>query len=203
MKIQVYTAITGGFDPDRDDITCFRSYDRFVSSRMNAKIYKIMPHLFFPDAEITIWLDGNIRFAPGINIEQFVDDFLGPYDMALFNHPWRDCAYQEAMICINDGLDGKHIILSQVSQYMSDGFPKYWGLWECGVIVRRHNPKTKFYNEQWWAQICRFSSRDQISLPYIHWKTQNQVYKASIVGHTGNVREDSRFIYTKRQSSKP
>ena len=27
----------------------------------------------------------------------------------------------------------------------------------------------------WWEQICRFSSRDQISFPFCLWKTKNKI----------------------------
>ncbi len=82
MEIKVYTAITGGYEPDRNDITVCNFGYQFGSERLNAKIYKCLPHLFFTEA-ITIWLDGNIRFASDIDLEKFVEDFLCPISLPL------------------------------------------------------------------------------------------------------------------------
>lgn len=196
-KIQVYTAITGNFEPYRDDITVFRSYDRFKSDRMNAKIYKVMPHLFL-DSEITIWLDGNIRVAPGVDIDQFVNEFLGDADIAVFKHPWRSNPYQEGYVCLADRLDDPQIIDAQMRHYFSLVPEMVHDLAECGVIVRRNIARVNAFNESWWAQICRYSSRDQLSFPFVCDNHPDM----KVIMHQGNVREDSRFIYTKRQSSK-
>jgi hypothetical protein len=49
--------------------------------------------------------------------------------------------------------------------YYSRGFPKDWGLCECGFILRRHTPEVKRFNEIWWSEYCKHSSRDQLSMP--------------------------------------
>ena len=196
--IRVYTAITGSFEPVRHDIDVMTRYSRFVSPRLNAKIYKILPHLYF-DEDITIWLDGNIRFAPETNIRQFVDDFLGTYDIGVYRHFIRNCAYQEAMACKNMGLDDPQVIIEQVDYYRHHDFPEEWGLAECGVIVRRNNTNVRIFNERWWAQVCRFSSRDQISFPFVWWTREESI---NIKLNDGNVRTDERFLYNQRQSSK-
>ena len=52
-----------------------------------------------------------------------------------------------------------------------ENFPKKYGLYELPVIIRKNTEKIKKLNLRWWEQICRFSSRDQISMPYVLWKT--------------------------------
>jgi hypothetical protein len=208
MKIAVYTAITGGFEPFRDDCIVFNDYDRFKSPRLNAKIYKILPHLFLPEYDVTVWLDGNIRFAPGTDIEQFVNDWLdhGKYDLAAFAHPYRNNALQELEAVDVMGLDYKAPLVDQHKFYeriskSKIGYESH-RLAECGVLVRKNVESVRRMNEMWWAHICRFSSRDQISFPvvlYNMWRSHILTY----VLHTGNVREDKRFIYTPRQSSQP
>lgn len=198
--IKVYTAITGGFEPDRSDVQVMSKYDRFLSHRMNAKIYKIMPHLFF-EHEITVYMDGNIKFNPTVDVTDFVREFLGRNDMAVFGHPVRDCAYLEALACIYGNLDDADLILSQMNQYRHDGFPDHYGLAECGIIIRRNNAKVKRFNEAWWAQVCRYSSRDQISFPYVRWRSHQEAEWPEIMTHDGDLREDKRFIYKPRPSS--
>lgn len=199
MRIQVYTAITGAFEPKREDCVVFSAYDRFTSPRMNAKIYKCLPHIFCPEADITIWLDGNIRFSPGVDIGEFVTDFLGEADMAVFKHPYRENIYQEADVCIQSRLDDPQTIMQQMVLYNNYKFQgsKYFA--ECGLIVRRNRGLVNRFNETWWAHISAFSSRDQLSFPFAVAK--HPMLRVKL--HKGNVREDERFIYSKRQSSRP
>lgn len=201
-NIVVYTSITAGFENMRSDVLVFGSYDRFRSDRLNAKIYKVLPHLFF-DADISVWLDGNVKFAPGVDVESFVEKFLGVYDMALFRHSWRKCAYEEMKAVEDCNLDFIEVLTEQSLTYKSKQFPKDYGLWECGMIIRRHTDVVKEFNEAWWAQISRFSSRDQISFPYVLWEQRRKNNAPFIRTHQGNVRSDERFIYTQRNSSKP
>ena len=36
----------------------------------------------------------------------------------------------------------------------------------CGIVVRKNTETVNRLNEKWWAEICRGSSRDQLSFPY-------------------------------------
>lgn len=191
--IIVYTAITGNYEHERNDIVVFNQYKEFISERRNAKIYKVLPHLFL-DNEITIWLDGNISFAPNVDIEKFVDEFLGYRDIAFFMHPYRDSLKDEAETCITLKLDDEIRIRNQVGWYFSHG-PVKRHLLEAGVIVRRNTDMVNTFNEKWWAHICRWSSRDQISLPYVLSRSE-----VNYIAHPGNVRSDSRFIYKTHRS---
>ncbi len=63
-------------------------------------------------------------------------------------------------------LDDVETIIEQVKRYEDAGFAKNKGLYECGVIIRRHTKKVIELNNFWWAEYCRGSIRDQISFPY-------------------------------------
>jgi len=195
MSIKVYTAITGGFESERTDIPCYFNYDRFVSPRMNAKIYKVLPQLFFSD-EITVWLDGNIFLQQ--ESELFIRDFLGDADMAVFEHPGRNCIYQEGALCHTLGLDNRSIIRQQLEHYLMQEYPKDAGLAECGVLVRRNTDLVNAFNLHWWGQICRWSSRDQISFMYSLSKFRD----LKVRFNPSNARWDPRFKYITRPSSK-
>lgn len=181
-SIEVVTSITGDKDWIRDDqvvggavFTCFTdnpgmkssvwdikpSYSLFVDPRRNSRIHKLMIHKY-SDAKYTIWIDGNIRLL--MPPEEIVEKILGDYDMAMFMHGGRDCLYEEAIVCATLGLDDPEIIIEQAKHYEDSGFPKHRGLLSGGFIVRRNNQKTRDLNEAWWADYCRFSRRDQLSL---------------------------------------
>lgn len=158
----IYTAIAGNKDAERNDIKVFTT-DKFVSPRMNAKMFKILPHLFMED-EYSVWMDGNIY--PKKTEEEYIS-LLNGKDMAVLVHPERKCLYDEAEFCKLKGKDTAENIDPQIERYKKAGHPKGSGLWACGFIVRRHTPEMKRLCEQWWAEICAGSSRDQISFPFV------------------------------------
>lgn len=164
MNIIPYTAITGEKDTLRDDIKVFTEYDKFKDPVMNAKIYKIMPHQFL-DCDISVWMDGNIFL--NVSTEHIVKEFLKDADIAIHRHPDRDDVYDECDIAIkykNDA-DGK---IKEHKEYLKNiNYPRHDGLYNGGVIIRRHTPIIEAFNNAWWSEICKHSSRDQISLPTV------------------------------------
>lgn len=181
MKIEVITSITGDKDWLRDDqapssatFTAYTdrpyeskiwkikpAYDKFKDPRRNSRIHKLMIHKY-SDADVTIWIDGNMRFV--MPPEAIVEKYLQDYDMVMFQHGGRDCIYDEALTCAKLKLDDPEIIIEQAKHYEDEGFAKNKGLCSGFFIIRRNNEKTRAFNEYWWAGYCRFSRRDQISL---------------------------------------
>lgn len=137
------------------------AYDKFKDPRRNSRITKIMPHKY-SNADIIITIDGNMRLL--VAPEILVDRYLGDYDMAVFKHGGRDCIYDEAIEVAKLGLDDIETIIEQAKHYEDDGFAKHKGLAQGGIIIRRNNKKTQLFNEYWWADYCRYSRRDQLSL---------------------------------------
>ena len=180
--IEVITSITCGKDKLRDDqnkgsatFTAYldvpqksktwnikKAYDRFKDDRRNSRVPKILIHKY-SDADVTIWMDGRIRLLK--SPEELVKEYLGDdYDMAIYGHITRDCLYDEAMICAKYNLDDPEVIIEQAKYYEDREFAKHKGLCEGGFIIRRNNERTQAFNEAWWADYCRFSRRDQLSL---------------------------------------
>lgn len=157
----IYTANTWGKDKPAEGIKCFSRYNHFKDSRRNAKIYKVLSHLYIKD-EYSIWIDANIELKVS---EQELIDLLGEEEIAAFPHPYFDCLFDEANACMAWKKDDPEIIKKQIERYKN--FPKHAGLWACGVLIRKHTERIKRLNEQWWAEICRGSVRDQISFPYV------------------------------------
>jgi hypothetical protein len=166
--IEVYTSITGDKDAVRDDIKRFPDYDKFKNPVMNAKVYKILSHKYL-DADITIWLDGNIYLL--VPPEQVVEEWLGDADMAVFKHNHRWLLYKEVEILNQMFKDRtpwvKDEINKQIEHYYSIGIPRETKLSMCGMIIRRNSPIVNQFNEAWWAEICRWSQRDQLSFPVV------------------------------------
>lgn len=167
MNIKVYTAITDGKDKHRTDIhACYTAYDRFKNPCLNAKIYKILPHLFFNDCEWSVWVDGNVFL--NVDPRELVNEIKeNRKDIGVFRHTERDCLYKEADVCIKWKLDDEHIIKRQTERYRDYCYPECNGLYMCFLIIRRNTEYIRRKCEQWWGEITAGSVRDQISFPFV------------------------------------
>lgn len=165
VKINLYTAIVENKDRIIEQgfpITRFiDSYDKFKDPRRNSRIQKIMPHKFM-DCDFSIYIDGNRKLL--VSPEKLVERYMDGYDIVMFKHSLRDCVYDEALEVAKLGLDDPELIIEQAKFYEDHEFPKHKGLVECGFIIRRHNKRVADFNEFWWADYCRFSRRDQLSV---------------------------------------
>jgi len=146
----------------------FSSDDRF-RDRRNAKIYKVMPHLFLPNYDFWFWVD--LTHEVIMNPFEVIERFIGNAEIGLWKHTTRKCAYQEAEVVNIYDFDHRTLVDNQVEYYKSCGFPENNGLYELPVSIRKNTDKVKKLNLRWWEQICRFSSRDQISMTFVLWKT--------------------------------
>lgn len=180
----IYTVISGDKDELCDDINtqgakavCFTDNPKLKSKvweirlipnlfkdiRRDSRVVKMLPHIYFPNAEYSLYLDGNI--ISKIPIKRLISEWLKETDIAMFRHNTRNCLFDEAAECILLGLDNKQVIESHIARYT--GFKRNKGLYQGGVILRRHTDKIKRFNEMWWAEYCTGCKRDQISMPYV------------------------------------
>ena len=184
MKVIVYTAIVDNCDglpsrPKGESVafvththTKARGWEqRIVAAewgpRRTARYYKAMPHRYMPDADVWIWLDGNVQMS--VSPEAAVARWLKG-DLATFNHWDRNCLYDEAKFCAKVHKDVPFTLDEQVRRYKRAGMPKRWGLAATRVVIRRNTPEIRALNEAWWSEMERGSVRDQVSLPFVCWQ---------------------------------
>jgi hypothetical protein len=187
--VAVYTAITDGYDDlkehpraaaaqasfiafvDRPHASAtwrtLPAHAAFADPNRNAKAHKVLSHVYLPDAEYTLWVDGSVTILKPESIRELIRLHLAECDLAVFRHRVRTCVYQEASVCLQRRLDEPEVIWQQVCRYTREGYPANGGLVECSVILRRHTPAVKAFNEAWWDEICRGSRRDQLSFGYV------------------------------------
>ena len=190
--IVVYTAITNNYDILKEapieiqsgvDFVAFLDSDQIATSWQirkansefadpcrNAKRYKILPHIYFPEETYSLWIDGSVQIDFKFPIERLIDEYLKESDLAVFKHPERRCIYEEADACIRQGKDNPEIILRQIAEYRNEGYPPDNGLCECAVLLRRHTEKIRQFNEAWYQEIKNHSRRDQLSFNYVAHK---------------------------------
>ena len=148
------------------------STDEKYEHRRNAKLYKVLPTMFLSQYDYVFWVDAthDVVAKP----EELIEKYLSFSDIAVFVHRERNCAYQEMDEIDSLGYDHLDNVSRQREFYKKEGFPENYGLYELPVILRKNTFETTKLNILWWEQICRFSSRDQLSFTYCLWKQNIQ-----------------------------
>tara|TARA_R110002126_G_scaffold280677_1_gene428205 strand:- start:8117 stop:8782 length:666 start_codon:yes stop_codon:yes gene_type:complete len=135
--------------------------------RLAAKEIKILSHKHVSKYKVSIWVDGSFKQVGDLN------DFLSMSEenFVVMKHPFKVCMYAEAAACGRLEKDNINVINRQVKRYLSEGYPENNGLNMGGILLRRKNLKVSLFNNKWWHEINKGSIRDQISFPYVEWKT--------------------------------
>jgi hypothetical protein len=178
-KICVYTANINNYNehprwpdiPGIDFVTFNQAPNPGETPRMASKRYKMLPHVYLPEYEQTIWVDTTVRIISPTFVEEALAciEFTG---MALWKHPDRDCLYQEAAVSIGMPKYAHEPLLHQAAAYHDAGMPAHWGLWAAGIMARRNDDSTvRALMGSWWAEILQWGIQDQVSLPYCLWKS--------------------------------
>lgn len=164
---------------EQRDVLKFSAIDNLYNRR-NAKPYKILSAIMFPQYEYIIWEDGNhqLKKDPDLIIEEYGADI----DFLLFKHPDRKCLYQEMNAVVQWQLDYPNNVENQFRLYKSLNMPEQYGLFEMSTFIVKTSDAVKELQLMWWEQICRFSSRDQISLPFCLWKMGERIKKKRLKG---------------------
>ena len=226
-KKVVYTSVFGNYDdvvepklPEGWDWKCFseqNSLPIYEDNMRNAKRYKILPHRFLKEYEISIYIDGNYIIKRDVN--ELVDRYLNDVNAVFHNHnsqpayDKRNCIYDEARTILMFGeknmkitpergmknyKDNPEIIVNQMKRYTIDNYPEQNGLITGGVILRRHNEKDCIgVMEDWWKEIRYGSKRDQLSFNYVAWKNK---FKFNYMN--SDCRDNSYFYLDKHTGKK-
>ncbi len=187
---------------DGYDFVCFTDDETFKSDfwqvklvkplyddgARNAKRYKLKPHIYLSEYEISVWVDIEVKITK--DIDHLVESSLKDSNLAILNHELcgrtvsgdlnvRKCVYEEAKFIqwLGDNSpkkqykDNMDIIHAQVDRYRKDGYPENNGLARTTVVFRKHNESDVIKNsDAWWEEMKYGSRRDQISFNYVSWK---------------------------------
>jgi hypothetical protein len=120
--------------------------------------------------DISVYLDGNIGFGHSAErTAKWAENVLGDADIAICRHANRKCAYVEIEACIaRKKITEEEAIVAKAR--LEDGkLPRNFGLWECGIIVRRVDTNwLAALQAMWWKHLCESNVwRDQIWLPLV------------------------------------
>jgi hypothetical protein len=135
------------------------------------RYHKFFPHIVLPETDYSVYIDGNIRVISDITplLKQFINSGA---TLGVCKHPQRKTIREEIDACINrNKVSDPELLFKEYEYYLSQGFEDIIDLTENNVILRKHNDEMKRVMEIWWSQLNNYSQRDQISLPYVRWKT--------------------------------
>lgn len=129
---------------------------------------KLLPHKTkVSDYEYSLYIDANIDIKNEYVYERFKQLAGEDVPIAMLQHPFRDCVYQEAYVCIASLKGGWLDIIRQIIFLKRKRYPKHNGLFEANVIFRKHNSLDVIaLDELWWSTFMKYSKRDQLSFVY-------------------------------------
>lgn len=138
---------------------------------------KLQPHYtVLKQYDFSLYIDANIKIIGRYvydRMRELAEENVG---IALLQHPFRDCVYQEAYICIAACKGGWLDILRQVCFLKNKNIPKHGGLYEANLIFRNHNDGLVLKTDNiWWQTFMKYSKRDQLSLVYALKKTSIRI----------------------------
>ncbi|AFL81691.1 Protein of unknown function (DUF616) [Aequorivita sublithincola DSM 14238] len=188
MKIAIYTSIFGDKDEIRSPLNYRKSayidYYLITDNResipldyniiykepifdditKNARYYKINGLEIFKNYDYVIWHDANLQIVD--NEIMNILDYVWNKGIAFFQHPERNCTYDEAIKCIELEKDYPFKIFRQIYFYFKLGLKNDTGLYATGLFVKNNKLADSSFLYFWWNEIKSNSRRDQLSLPY-------------------------------------
>lgn len=194
-RFLVYTCVIGGYDRvyppvvkddhidyiliTDDPKTCVSGWSvhvvdtgRFTDSRSANRYFKMLAHQEFPGFSASMYVDGNIRLLG--SLEHLFSRFMASKSaLGVFRHPLRTTVRSEIRACLSARkvLSGNQLE-REWDSYVSDGFMDDVGLIEATILMKNHqSSEMATAMDLWWTVFQRFDTRDQISLPYVLWKT--------------------------------
>jgi len=162
----------------------------YKDDRRNAKLPKVLPFMFLREFDFVVWQDGGHMLA--VHPDKLVQKYLidQDKDIAAFMHGRafrgqdHNCIYKEAENIKNVGfLEDPKMIDEQVDVYRAEEYPEDYGLSCNAGMIWRHCENSWHLGLTWWEQICRYSSRDQMSFFYSLWRTGLKDRFTYIDGH--------------------
>ena len=203
-KIIIYTALFGAYDSkliELDDydrkkfqFVCFTNLKHLKSytwdvvyvdklpvpndNTKSSRYYKTNPHKFFPDYNISVWIDSSCSRLSMKRLENLIDRFNKlNVNLYIEKHPSRNCIYDELKACIFFKKDDVSVMNKQINGYRLEGMPKKYGMVETGFQIRKHNESDVIkFQELLWNEILHKSKRDQLSWNYCSWKLKFDNY---------------------------
>jgi len=156
---------------NRWNIINVRQREEFDSVQMS-RHYKILPHLYLQDYDISLWIDASILICQPI--DEFVNFITDDIKMGIYKHT---SSWKKEFDVMYHWCQDINILNTQMLDYQNDGFDIDKEIMSGNVILREHaDDKVTQTMQLWWEQFNKYYiQRDQISLAYSIWKSKLNV----------------------------
>jgi hypothetical protein len=131
--------------------------------------------------DIVVYLDGNKHIT---NIDKLLEWCKELYDsdkqMILSKHWGRNTVKEELSEVVMLGKCETHITNLEYNCFLKDGFKDDVGLYCASVQIRKTTNAVNEFLKRWLDEYKKFQTRDQLSLPYVIWKS-NMLDKIKVI----------------------
>ncbi|ONI12749.1 hypothetical protein PRUPE_4G181200 [Prunus persica] len=155
----------------------------YSDARRNGKIPKLLLHRLFPNVRYSLWIDGKLQLV--VDPYQILERFLWRQNanFAISRHYKRYDVFEEAEANKAAGKYDNSTINEQIDFYIKEGlqpyseakFPITSDVPEGCVIIKEHIPITNLFTCNWFNEVDRFTSRDQLSFSTVRDKIMGKV----------------------------
>ncbi|MDB5506210.1 MAG: glycosyl transferase, family 2 [Devosia sp.] len=186
-RVVVYSAVSGGYDtvlfhehlmPDTQYVlfTDAALPDPYIFDQRplpyvdedpvrSARFVKLHPHMLLTDADVAIWVDGNVMIRGDVSAS--IASFRASgQPVAAVPHPLRTSPFEDARECIKRGKDDSGVIEAQMQRYTARGFASEALAETNFMMFRLDHPQLAPTLAAWWRELEAGSRRDQLSLNF-------------------------------------
>lgn len=158
---------------------------------------KAMPHLYFPDAEYSLYVDNTVTFRRLPQMSDLQHD--GGYLFRAFQHGTRRNPDEEAAAVATLGYDDVATVAAQMDFYAQRrALASITPLTTATVILRsHHHPAIQRFGQLWWESILAFSKRDQLSFDFA------RIESGAVLDWWPGTTDDNPFIHWHGGIGKP
>ena len=143
-----------------------------TNPRRDAWHLRCIPHLLFPSATKTFWLDASFTL---IDFERLMLDSSG-HDISCLSHHVRHSCYEEGREIIKIGQAPADVVNRQLNGYHDEGFRPTSLTISC-LWVRNNTPLVTAFNERWDEEIkLNPGDNTQLSSDYSAWKVGVKIH---------------------------
>ena len=197
-KYVIYTSLTGGYDnliqlscvsaefdyicftdavanETRNGIWTLRPIPKVVDDKQRlSRFPKMHPHVLLPEYEYSIYIDARVDIISPDFYEIIKEKINNGIILSGVRHPDRDCVYEEFFAVYHLRKESNIRLLKEEYKFLKkNNFPEHIGLFEAGLILRKHNDESIIsQNETWWQLVNTYSKRDQLCYTYSLWKNK-------------------------------
>lgn len=148
--------------PITSDVWQIVQVSTWDDKRMHSREYKINFDRYIED-EFSIYIDGSFTINCDLN-KWWAQRFKSP--ATLINHPRRNCVFEEIKRCILHERCDIDKLTRQQAAY-TGVLKKGKGVIQSGLMMRQRTPEVISLMREWWDELQKYSTRDQISMAYV------------------------------------